>query len=150
MELHWSIEGEKQLAQKLEKIGKEIKDWQPAFREASDRLKNIFSNDVFSSNGGVLGQSWAPLKPQYLAQKLKAGYPADTLVRTGLMKSNFYSNVYRDYAEIGNNTEYFKYHQSKLPRSKMPRRVMMKLSTPQSEMVVKIFHNYWYKKVNNK
>lgn len=150
MQISWSIEGEQQLARKLEKIGKEIKDWQPAFKEASDRLRNIFSEDVFSSQGGVLGQSWQPLKPQYLAQKIKAGYPADILVRTGKMKSNFYSNVYKDYAEIGNNTEYFKYHQSRLPRSKMPRRIMMKLGNPQKEMVVKIFHTYWYRKVNNK
>jgi len=150
MQLTWSIEGETQLARKLEHIGKEIKDWKPAFREAADRLQTIFSNDVFRTEGGVIGQSWEPLKPRYLAQKVQSGYPPDILIRTGKMKESFFSNVTKDYAEIGNNAEYFKYHQSKQPRSKIPRRIMMKLGNPQKEIVTKIFHTYWYKKVNSK
>ena len=148
--LEWKIEGETQLKRVLEKIGNEVKDWTPAFKEASDKLKGIFSNDVFRTEGGAIQEKWQPLKPQYLAQKLKQGYPADILVKRGLMKESFTSEVEKDQATIENLSSYFKYHQSKSARSKIPRRVMMKLGNPQKEIVVKVFHTHWYKKVHQK
>jgi hypothetical protein len=150
LNLSWSIEGEEQLVRNLRGIGKEVKDWTGAFREAADKLKNIFSNDVFRTEGGAIGEKWAPLKPQYLAQKVKAGFPADTLIKRGVMKAAFDNDVKKDQATIYNTAPYFKYHQSKDPRSKLPRRIMMKLGNPQKEIVVKIFHTYWYKKTRIK
>lgn len=150
LQITWSIEGDVQLARRLRVVANGVKDWRSAFQEAADRLLKVFSYDVFSTKGSVIGESWQPLKPSYLAQKAKQGYPIDTLIKTGKMKKSFYSNVFADYAIIGNNTEYFKYHQSKQPRSKLPRRIMLKLGNPQKEMVVKIFHTYWYTKVNKK
>lgn len=151
VELSWSIEGSKQLSRVLRNIGEGIKDWQPAFRETAEELKKIFSNDVFSSKGSVIGEKWSPLKPRYLAKKLAQGYPADPLVKTGKMKAGFQSMFKGDYAEVWNSIAYFKYHQSSAPRSSnLPRRVMMKLGDQQKELVVKIFHTYWYQKVNGK
>ncbi len=144
MDLTWSIEGETQLVRRLEKITASTKEATPAFQQASDYLKRVFSQDVFASNGGAIGETWAPLKPKYLAQKVSQGYPADILVRTGAMKNAFMSLVKSDSATIWNGMQYFKYHQSKEPRSKLPRRVMMKLGNNQKEFVVKIFHTYWY------
>lgn len=148
LKLTWSIEGEVQLARRLRITADEIKDWTPAFQEAADRLKNIFSTDVFKTQGGIIGESWSPLKPKYLAQKVKTGYPSDILIKTGKMQNSFWTEVHPDHAIIGNASPYFKYHQSKEPRTKIPRRVMMKLGNPQKEIVVKIFHTYWYKKTH--
>jgi len=148
MQLSWSIEGEQQLARNLKNIGEGVKNWMPAFKEASDKLKTVFSDDVFKTQGGAIGEAWQPLKPEYMAAKTKAGFPSDILVKTGKMKSNFQSIVKTDMAEIWNSTQYFKYHQSKAPRSKLPRRVMMKLGQNQKEIIVKIFHTYWYKKTH--
>lgn len=150
MQLTWAIEGQDQLVRKLEHIGKEVKDWTPAFKEASEKLKGVFENDVFRTQGAKINERWQPLKPSYLARKVKQGYPADPLIKTGLMKSSFYASYSKDQGEIGNSAEYFKYHQSKLPRTKIPRRIMMKLGNPQKEIVVKIFHTYWFKKVHAK
>lgn len=145
--LVWEIDGEKQLSRRLRKIGDASTDWTDAFKEAADKLIKIFSEDVFKTKGGKIGESWAPLKPKYLSQKVKAGYPSDILIKTGLMKSSFESNVGKDYAEIYNNNDYFKYHQSKDPRKKIPRRIMMKLDNPQKTLVVKVFQADWNKKV---
>lgn len=146
MQISWSIEGEKQLSRNIAQIGKEIKDWKPVFQKAAENLKEVFSEDVFRTQGAVIGERWNPLKPKYLAQKLKDGFPADPLVKTGKMKDNFQFLVKSDYAEIWNSTQYFKYHQSRESRNKLPRRVMMKLGNSQKEMIVKLFHTYWYKK----
>lgn len=150
LSLSWKIEGGKELSRVLRGIGEGIKDWEPAFKETADELHKVFSNDVFETKGAVVGEKWPPLKPAYLAQKIKKGYPADPLIRTGKMKGSFKSLFKGDYAEVWNTAEYFKYHQSKAARSKIPRRVMMKLGENQKQVVVKIFHTYWYKKINNK
>ena len=151
LQLSWEIEGRQELSRVLRDIGKEVKDWTPAFRESAEELVKIFSNDVFATRGGAIGESWKPLKPSYLAKKTADGFPPDILVRTGAMKKNFKSLFQSDKAEIWNATTYFQYHQSDKPRqSNLPRRVMMKLGEQQKQLVVKIFHTYWYKKVNNK
>ncbi len=144
-DLTWSIEGETQLVRRLQKIGDNVKNAQPAFKEASDNLKQIFANDVFNTQGAVIGEHWNPLSPRYLAQKVKAGYPAEPLVRTGAMKNAFQTIVKADSATVWNAIAYFKYHQSNKPRHVLPRRVMMKLGNEQKEMVVKVFHTYLYK-----
>lgn len=148
LKLTWSIEGQVQLARRLNIVASSVKDWTPAFQEAADKLESIFSNDVFRTQGAIIGESWQPLKPKYLAQKVKQGFPADTLVKTGRLKASFFSEVHSDHATIGNRSPYFKYHQSKEPRTRIPRRIMMKLGNPQKEIVVKIFHTYWYKKTH--
>jgi phage gpG-like protein len=148
--LSWQIEGSKQLSRVLQGIGEGIKDWTPAFKETADELAKVFANDVFTTQGAAIGESWKPLQPKYLAKKLADGYPADTLVRTGAMQGAFKTMFKADFAEVWNAIEYFKYHQSKAPRKKLPRRVMMKLGENQKQLVVKIFHTYWWKKVNGK
>lgn len=149
--LSWDIEGTKELSRVLRGIGDGIKDWTPAFKEASEELAKTFANEVFRTKGAIIGEKWAPLKPSYLAAKRAAGYPADPLIRTGEMQRNFKTLFKPDYGQVWNATQYFQYHQSDKPRqSNLPRRVMMKLGENQKQLVVKIFHTYWYMKVNKK
>ena len=148
MQISWSIEGEKQLSRNLGFLVSSIKDWTPAFKQAGDDLVRVFSTDVFNTQGRAVGESWQPLKPGYAAQKARRGYPTTPLVTTGQMQRSFQSLYKADFAAVWNNAFYFKYHQSNKPRKRLPRRVMMKLGENQRQMVVKIFHTYWHKKVN--
>jgi len=140
--LEWSIEGEKQLSRRLRGLENDIKDFSPAFKKSASKLKSIFSRDVFSSRGQVIGEKWKRLSPYTVAQKARQGFPSDPLVRTGKMKNSFTTKYGPREATISNTAEYFKYHQSNKPRSRIPRRVMMKLGNNQKEMVVKEFQNY--------
>lgn len=147
MQLSWSIEGEQQLSRKLEIMASKIKDWTPAFRETALSLKDTFSNDVFKSEGSAIGEHWSPLKKAYALQKAKK-YPGKGILEaTGAMRNGFMTLWRPDMAAVWNSIQYFKYHQSNQPRSKLPRRVMMKLGNTQREMIVKVFHNYFHKKV---
>lgn len=148
LQVTWTIEGERQLSRRISKIGDEIKDWTNAFKEAGQTIKDVFANEVFSSEGAVIGESWPALKPQYLAAKRKQGYTGGILVKTSLMKNSFRYEYDKHSAIIWNSADYFKYHQSKGARRRLPRRVMMKLGTTQREIIMKIFHTYWHKKVN--
>jgi len=145
--LEWSIEGQKQLSRNLRGISETMGNWQPAFKKVAKELKEVFSNDVFATKGKAIDERWAPLKPQYLAQKRAQGYPADPLVKTGKMQKSFKSMVKMDSATVWNSIAYAKYHQSNKPRKKIPRRAMMKLGNNQKALVVKIFHTHFVKKL---
>jgi len=64
------------------------------------------------------------------------------------MKRSFRAKATSMQGEIWNATTYFKYHQSNKPRSSnLPRRVMMKLGEQQKQLVVKVFHTQYTRKV---
>lgn len=147
--ISWEIEGEKQLSRKLLLLSERVQDWTPAFKSSATELKNIFSKDVFKSEGSVIGESWSPLSRAYAYQKAKK-YPGKGLLEaTGAMKNGFMTMWRPDMAMVWNDIEYFKYHQSNKPRNVLPRRVMMKLGLAQRTLVVKIFHAYFNKMVNS-
>lgn len=141
-QLSWTIEGEQQLSRVLLGLRSDLKDLRVPFKQSADFLVKTFSQDVFATEGGAIGERWARLSPYTVAQKARHGYPADILVRTGKMRGAFQSIVSSDQAVISNPTEYFKYHQSNQPRSRLPRRVMMKLGDNQKEQIVKYFQAF--------
>lgn len=145
-ELSWTIEGEKQLSRRLRGISEGMNDWRPTLKKTAKELVQIFENDVFKTEGNVLGETWDPLSPRYLAKKRADGYSSKPLIRTGAMRKAFQSLVTPDDATIWNAIEYFKYHQSNRPRSRLPRRVMMKLGQDQKALVVRIFQEEFIKK----
>lgn len=147
MQLSWSIEGEKQLSRRLIGIRKELKDWKPAFKEASGDLVNEFSGDVFSTKGASIGVRWQPLDRNYANAKAKRYPGKDILEATGKMKKAFTRRFSASSAVVWNTAAYFKYHQSNQPRSKLPRRVMMKLGNSQKEMIVRTFNTHFRKKL---
>ena len=148
MQISWTIEGEKQLSRRLEIMARKIKDWGPAFKESGENLKNIFAKDVFETEGGAINENWSPLKKAYALQKAKKFPGKGMLEATGKMRNSFMTLWRPDMAQVWNTSDYFKYHQSNKPRSKLPRRVMMKLGENQRSMIVKVFHSYFHKQVN--
>lgn len=141
-QLEWSIEGDKQLSRVLQGMENQLSDFREPFKSASDDLKKIYEDEVFSTDGKVINEKWERLSPYTVAQKARLGFPRDILIRTGKMRESFRTIVTSSQAVIYNDVEYFKYHQSNKPRSKIPRRVMMKLAENQKQMVVKHFQEY--------
>ena len=142
-ELSYTIEGDKQLSRRLLVMSEKIKDWTPAFAETAMTLRNIFSMDVFQSQGAIIEEHWSPLSKAYAMRKSKR-YPGKGILEaSGAMRAGFMTMYRSDMAQVWNEVDYFKYHQSNRPRTKLPRRVMMKLAEAQRQQVVKIFHNYF-------
>lgn len=142
MRLEWSIEGEKQLSRKLIGLSTNLKDLHRPFSDSADYLKGVFSRDVFETQGAVIGERWKRLSPYTVSQKAKRGYPSTPLVGSGAMQNSFYTIVSSDQAVIGNSAGYFKFHQSRAPRSQLPRRVMMKIGNNQKTEIVRFFQRY--------
>ncbi len=142
MRLEWSIEGEKELSRKLIGLSSDLKDLREPFQSSADYLRTVFSKDVFDTQGGAIGEQWKRLSPYTVSQKARRGYPDTPLIGSGRMRESFKTIVSSDQAVIYNDAQYFKYHQSKAPRTKIPRRVMMKLHDPQKQEIVRFFQEY--------
>lgn len=131
MYLTFTIEGEKELSRKLRGISLGVKNWRPQMKKIGNYLVQTFSGPVFTTRGAEIGEPWKPRKKSY---------PWPILEKSGRMRRGFKYQAQIAQVTILNTTDYFKYHQSKAPRTKLPRRVMMKLDRERKEGIVKIFH----------
>ncbi len=139
MELSFAIDGDLQISRVLEALAANIQDWTPAFEQSTAGLIEIFSTEVFDSQGQIIDESWSPLSRAYALQKQKKFGDQPILVATGNMKNSFGATIDPTSLTIFNGASYFKYHQSSLPREKIPRRVMMKLTDDMKANVVRAF-----------
>ncbi|OJY74680.1 MAG: hypothetical protein BGP12_06920 [Rhodospirillales bacterium 70-18] len=141
-QLQWTIEGATELSRTLIGLESKLKDYRTPFRQSADMLVRQFSKDVFATQGAVIGEKWKRLSPYTVAQKARLGFSGGPLVRTGRMQRSFESIVSTDQAVVRNTAPYFPYHQSGEPRTRLPRRVMMKLSQSTKAEIVRFFQDY--------
>lgn len=122
-----------QVRKKLDSIARGIKDFSKPLNEAADVMLEIYGNKVFNDQGS-LGEKWKPLSAAtLLARKKRTGHykkapktTDKTLIWTGAMQSSFFKTVNNVKLVISNNTDYFKYHQSRGGRT--PQRRMLYLN----------------------
>jgi phage gpG-like protein len=126
LRLDADIEGDKELSRLLTDIDTGLRSFRPALEKiVPEVLKSIDLN--FAARGSLFG-GWKPPAKNY-------GHAL--LEDSGTMRGAFEFDVFDDHAIIYNPTEYFKYHQSNQPRTKIPRRVMMKLDDERKRFIVK-------------
>lgn len=143
MQIQVAIDGEMQLSRRMNNIARNFTDFAPALEQSVIQLKEVFSGPVFDTQGEAISEQWSPLKKAYALRKAKKYPNAGILEATGLMRSSFVSKFDTTSAQIWNTAQYFKYHQSKEPRSKLPRRIMMKLTDNLKQMIVRNFQEYF-------
>lgn len=140
MQISFSIEGQVELSRVLMNVVTAISDWTPALSTSAEDLIEVFSYDVFETEGEAIGALWAPLSLAYSKWKERHFPGQPILTATGHMRESFTSIIDTTSLTIGNAAEYFKYHQSRGPRtSNLPRRVMLKLTENMKEQVIKNF-----------
>lgn len=133
VELSVTLEGEQQLSRKLLIIADGLNDFSEPLRSIEGELAKSFQEN-FDARGGLFQTGgWAPRKDKN---------PWPILERTGAMRQNFKSEMQPTFVRFYNPTSYFKYHQSNQPRTKLPRRVMMKIDQQRKTFVVKAFQAY--------
>lgn len=148
MYISFGIEGTRELSRNLMGIAQTARDWTPAFAKSGEDLIEFFSYDVFESEGQAVDAPWQELSPQYAKAKTRKYPDAGILQATGTMRQSFMQRFDATSLVIWNAVEYFKYHQSKQPRTRLPRRVMMRLTEDLKQMVVKNFHSYFMETAN--
>jgi hypothetical protein len=74
-----------EIAARLDTLKTEISDWRPGWKRIIPVVNQAISANF--ANQGAIDKPWTPLKPKYLKQKVKAGYPPDIMVRTSRLRT---------------------------------------------------------------
>lgn len=136
VQLQFEIEGEVQLSRRLLIAAEGVKTFDEPLENISKEVLRSFDEN-FDSRGSLFG-GWAPRASTY-----KADWPL--LEKSGDLRSGFDAAFTSQSVTFGNAIPYFKYHQSKQARSKLPRRVMMKLDQQRKNYIIKEFQKYLIK-----
>jgi phage gpG-like protein len=103
------------------------KNFEPALRQIGDVLR-LHNAAQFATEGMQGGKKWDPLSPKYAAWKLKQVGPRPILQFTGRLMEDLtgspmaIEHYTADSAEWGTDAPYAVFHQSKAPRTQLPRR----------------------------
>ena len=133
-----TLEGEKQLSRRILKLADGIKDFRPELQKSTNFLKGFFGGEVFDSRGAAIGEPWVARKKFY---------PYPILEKSGRMRKSFKTMAEKLRGEVWNAVTYFKYHQSRMPRHRLPRRIMMKLTNQLKDEIIQIFHKGLYNRI---
>ena len=140
--LRFTIEGVPELSRVLALTHKKVSN----FREPLQKSSRLILDDVernFVTEGGLVG-GWKPLTPGTVAGRIRAGFGGShpILQRTGSLRKSFYSLTDSKKAVITSRSPYFGFHQSKAPRTRLPRRTMLLLTERTRQNIVEVFHKF--------
>lgn len=132
LNVSFSVEGDDEVISMFDTAGRRVGNLKTPMR-AIGKMMLGYIDQNYGSHGGLWGR-WKPRK---------RSYPWLLLEKSGRMRGGFKANATSNAVEIGNSQSYFKYHQSKKPRSSnLPRRVMMAVQDQQRRETMKILQQY--------
>ena len=140
--LKFIIEGIPELSRVFKTLSNRLSD----FREPLEKSAQLVLTDVdynFSTEGSLSG-GWQPLARSTVKGRLREGFGGEhpILQRTGRLRGSFSSRVTATKAVITSDSPYFVYHQSRQPRTKIPRRAMLLLTERTKQNIVQEFHSF--------
>jgi phage gpG-like protein len=131
-----SIEGELVIDRLLQGIEERARDMTPVWPEVVRVFREIVKR-AFESEGASTGEPWQQLAESTQRDRQAHGFPPahPILERTGALLRSLVIGSDGGYVvatpsqlEIGSDVEYLKYHQSNLPRKRLPRRAPINLT----------------------
>ena len=130
--IDFGIEGDVEVTAMFDAAGVRSKTLHRPFR-----LIGEYFEDRIDKNFGGRGSIWGKWKRRQRA------YDHPILEDTGRMRGNFKKRVGNSYVEIRNDSDQFKYHQSKKPRkTRLPRRIMMAVEHEEMTESMKILQRH--------
>lgn len=151
--VQFQIEGQVQLQRMLSReIPASIKSQLRDFYDDAGTLVVKRSEDIFRNSGSDVetAETWAKLSPATIEAKKKRGEPLKPLISSGKLSqgtkkrtSPMGVTVYNEQME-----KYGKYHQSKLPRTHLPRRAFLELDQRTRSNVIRLLQVRIHNAVN--
>jgi phage gpG-like protein len=130
MQINITIKGDKEYLDKLTRLQRKLPIFREAMRDIGENLRDYYAGPAFASEGGVFGERWKTLSPDYQTSKAKRYPGRGILVATGEMRSSFRFKSNNTSATIYNTDPKFEYHQLGSPRGKLTQRRMMGINQP--------------------
>lgn len=143
--LRFRIEGVPELSRILGITHKKLSNFkEPLWRAARLILKDVETQ--FRTEGGLSG-GWTPLAASTVAGRLREGFGGEhpILQRTGKLRRSFYAYVDSRKTVITSKpgvAPYYAFHQSRLPRTRLPRRPMLLLVDKTRQNIVEEFNKF--------
>jgi len=140
--LRFTVEGIPELSRILALTNQRVSNFKPPLQNSVRFiLADIERN--FVTEGGLVG-GWRPLAPSTVRGRIREGYGGEhpILQKTGKLRKSFFSTVTDNRAMVTSRSPYFAFHQSRLPRKKLPRRAMLVLTEYTRQNIVQEFNSY--------
>ena len=139
--IQYTLEGQDVINRDLMNMATLLTDFTIPLTQSKNYLRRDINNAFETEGNNYDFGGWAKLSPNYAFWKSKR-FSGGILERSGKMRNSFYDVVTSTMAEIGNTTDYFKYHQSNQPRTKIPRRIMLYFNQETRNEITKAFQDY--------
>jgi len=141
-QLRFTVEGIPELHRILALTNQKVS----SFRQPLQKSARLIRDDVeknFETEGSLVG-GWQPLARSTVRGREREGYGGEhpILQKTGALRKSFYSYVDEKKAVVSSKSPYFVYHQSRLPRKKLPRRAMLVLTEYTRQNIVELFNRH--------
>ena len=144
------ISGETDVARRLEAFALYVSDLTPAWPAVDRAVQSVIAAQ-FASEGAHGGEIWKPLKPRTQRERQRLGFqPSHPILRrTGDLEKSLTQGTgdtisahlplqYR----YGTAVPYFVYHQSKAPRTRLPRRAPVEFAADDRNAVMRPIRVY--------
>jgi phage gpG-like protein len=141
-QIRWTIEGVPELERILFKEYKKVEDFsKPLFKSSQLILKDVETQ--FATEGGLSG-GWQALEDTTIADRIREGFGSGPILqRTGTLRRSFKAELDKKRAVItSHGVDYYKYHQSREARTKLPRRPMLLLTKTTRQNIVQNFNEF--------
>jgi hypothetical protein len=133
--LRFVFDGEVVIDREVTAVEQRISDLSPSWPAVVDAFRVIVRR-AFDTEGRSTPSAWVPLTPRTQRQRQLQGYGAahPILKRTGELFNSItgggggFVESTKDRLAIGTTDPVFWYHQSRLPRKRLPRRAMVNLT----------------------
>lgn len=139
IKMHITLEGIPELESKLDRIQDVVSDFTPELRMIGEWYMGFIQNDVFETEGGVIGENWSPLNSKYALRKSKKYPGRGVLEASGKMRSSWKLYTTTHYALIENGADYAHWHQDGSPGGKIPQRMFVKITNQVEDKIYDIF-----------
>lgn len=145
VDIEITLQGVGEVSRRLRAKREAMQDLTPAWPAVDEVLRDI-ARQEFASEGAQGGEPWQGLAPRTQNERRRLGYgPAHPILqRTQRLARSLTSltgdtiTVHKEnYYAFGTAVEYFKYHQSKLPRTRLPRRAMLVLTADDKNEIMR-------------
>jgi len=139
--LRFTVEGVPELSRILFGEMKKVENLKEPLQIAARYIRQDVETN-FITEGGLVG-GWAPLTDSTIRGRERGGWGAHPILqRSGALRRSFYSLVDEKKAIISSSSPYFVYHQSRQPRTRLPRRAMLVLVENTRQNIVEAFHKF--------
>lgn len=130
------IKGDGDVLKLMGKLEHVLGHMKPVLEPVGEYLQKFYSGDVFTTEGQIIGETWAGLKESTVRQKVKKYPGRGILEASGSMMKSFDVQTTDTFMKLWNKADYAHWHQTGTKR--MSQRMILKLDKNRADKVTEM------------